>query len=493
MIRRAVLCIIAMLASPVLAGQYTHEQIIGFSQDGRYFAFKTFGLQRGSGLPYATVYVVDLQQNAWVQGSPFRAGRDETDMAAVEAAPYAALDDVRRQARDAAAPMLRDLAIIRPATYLFAAGIGQAHAPDAVTQIVIPNPDDPTAPPVDTFGLGLAEITVPAGVEYCAHPDALRGYRLEYVAPDGTRQVLHEDQRIPASRGCAQAYRLDAVISAGYPQVETPLVALISVWRQGFEGLQRHVIATPVPALGQMQQDQNPDKIIDQFMHGLTPLDIDVLEARLPARQQADPGILRWRDADLPDVARAVEVFAAQDGFADYGRLVLHNRQVEIIPDGAGVPVTLSLIRLQAFNLGAARHAELVDIFGEETIAPPDAFGAGPDTEWRFVMRPVQGMRADIITAGRRDITDAQTHDCGPSACGSAAPLISDTCNDLATPDIPGATTRLGKALAGLADSGAATGWLMIEYGLWQDNGLQVLAGPSPASLSCWWSADTPK
>ncbi len=492
MIRRVVLCICAMLASPVVAGHYTHDRIIGFSEDGRYFAFKTFGLQRGSGLPHATVYVVDLQENAWVPGSPFRAGRGESDMVAVEAAPYAALDDVRRKAQDAAAPMLQDLGIIRPATYLFAAGIGQAYQQHKVTPVAIPNPDNPTAPPITAFRLGLTEVAVPAGVDHCPHPDALRGYRLEMFASNGTAQVLHEDQRIAASRGCAQAYSLSAVVSAGYPQADTPMVALISVWSQGFEGLERRVIAAPLPTSGPIQQDHVPVLTIDDFMHGFDPLDSDALDASLPVRQQADTGMLGWPDADLPNIARAVEVFAAQDSFADHGRLVLHNRQVEFTADGAGGPVTLSLIRLQGFNLGAAYRSALVDTFGEDSVAAPAAFGPGPDIEWRFVMRPVQGMRAQIIAAGRRGITDAQMNDCGPSPCGTAAPLVSDTCGTLEIPEIKGATTRLGKALAGLADDGAATDWLMIEHGLWQDDGLQVLAGPSPASLSCRWTSGTP-
>jgi predicted secreted protein len=64
--------LVAALAGPA-AADYTHDRVIGFSEDGRYFAFETYGLQRGSGLPFAKLFVVDLDRDARVQGSPIRA------------------------------------------------------------------------------------------------------------------------------------------------------------------------------------------------------------------------------------------------------------------------------------------------------------------------------------------------------------------------------------------------------------------------------------
>ncbi len=237
---------VALLAGQAKAGQYTHDQIIGFSEDGRYFAYETFGLQRGSGLPYANIYVVDLDRDAWVSGTPFESREGEDAMAEVEAAPYAALAASRESVRQSAEPLLRDLNIRRPATVLYAAGIGQAHDASDLTRIDIPNPDDPTADPTSSFSLLLESIAVPGGPDYCYRPESLRGYRMTLQAPGAAARTLHADQRIPASRGCPTAYRLDSVVSAGYPQESSTLVAMISVWRQGFEGQQRHVISLPV-------------------------------------------------------------------------------------------------------------------------------------------------------------------------------------------------------------------------------------------------------
>lgn len=236
-----------VMVGPASAGHFTHDEVIGFSTDGRHFAFKTFGLARGSGLPFANVFVIDLATDSWVSGTPIRASRPEADMAAVEAAPFAALAGVRAEAMEGAGSVLSALGIQRPATVLFARGIGEAHEAATRTEISRPHPDDPTLPPWGRFALDLEPVQVPVGADFCLDASAVVGYRLTHLSEGGGRTILHEDARIPPSRGCPVAYRLDAVLSAGYPQEGGAGVALISVWRQGFEGLDRHVIALPVP------------------------------------------------------------------------------------------------------------------------------------------------------------------------------------------------------------------------------------------------------
>lgn len=502
MMWRTLAVIACLLAKPVFAGDFTHDRIIGFSEDGRYFAFKTYGLQRGSGLPYATVFVVDLMQNAWVSGTPFRAGRDESAMAEVEAAPFAALERVRHEAVDSATPLLQDLRIRRPATVLYSAGIGQAHLAQDVTRVSIPSPDNPTAQPMGEFALRLTDIAVSTAAGYCLRPDALRGYRLELLQTDGEARVLHEDQRIPASRGCAESYRIDAVVSAGYPQPDATLVALISVWRQGFEGLERHVIAAPIPprsdaasAIPTPPAQQDLDTLIADFLDSAETQDIAELEATLPVRKQADPSALRWPDADLPPLVRAVEIFAAQEGFSRHGRLWIRERNVEILPNGAGGPIRVSLIALQAFNLGEARRNELLETLDANAVAPLDAFGVGPNVEWRFVMRPVQGMRADLLAAARHEPGAREALDCGLLACTAPGPIDMDvlgqSCTELPASQVGGAMTALGQALAARVDATQASEWL-IEHGLWQADAMQILPIRSDVPQACWWAMQRP-
>ncbi|MCC5970331.1 MAG: DUF2259 domain-containing protein [Pararhodobacter sp.] len=494
---------LAMVSGPAMAGHFTHDRVIGFSEDGRFFAFKTFGLQRGSGLPYANLFVIDLERDAWVSGTPFRAYSGEEAMAEVEAAPFAALDETRRTVTESAAPMLRDLNIRRPATVLFAAGIGQVFDAPPMVQINVPHPDHPTSEPWGSMSLALETVIVPIPDNYCTRPEDLRGYRLSLHLPDAPPQVLHEDQRIPASRGCPEAYRLDAVLSAGYPQAGDLGVALISVWEQGFEGLSRHVIAVPVPmperssesgaVLPQTQPAPQPSTapewpsvgaLASDFLGVMQGHDVTVLEEALRARQTSDPSVLHWPDADLSPATRAVELIAAHDGFSAHGRLWVEEEQVQFNPEGAGGPVTVSLVRVQGFNLGQARRADLMAIYGDDNVAPAEDFDIGPDIEWRFVMRPVQGMRADLVAAARREIAPDEAVSCGAVPCRSPDPLDIDSLPLECSTDgralaqgLPTAvTTRLGAVMAALdEDTASADAWL-IEHGLWQDDAMQVAA-----------------
>ena len=47
-------------AAPASAGDRAQFNPIGFSEDGRYFAFEEFGIQDGSGFPYSNTFIIDL-------------------------------------------------------------------------------------------------------------------------------------------------------------------------------------------------------------------------------------------------------------------------------------------------------------------------------------------------------------------------------------------------------------------------------------------------
>lgn len=492
----------SLVASKSAASPYTHDQIIGFSDDGRYFAYETFGLQRGSGLPFANIFVVDLDRDAWVSGSPFRSSPGEEAMAEVEAAPYAALASTRQEARRSADPMLHDLRIRRPATVLYAAGIGQAHEADELTRIDIPNPDNPTAAPSDSFSLLLESFPAPGGADYCFEPEVLRGFSLVLQNTGAPAQTLHRDQSIPASRGCPATYRLDAVVSAGYPQPDSVFVAMVSVWRQGFEGLQRHVIALPVP----LHQSKSPAAqstpnmtlamLTEDFLSGMQTERPASLVKQMRAGLDDNPSSVFWPDADLSPATRATELIAAQSGYSPHGRLWIQEEQVEIVPEGAGGPMTVSLITAQIYNLGEVVRAELIESIGSEHVAPPSAFGTGANVEWRFVMRPVQGMRADLVAAGRQEIGSPGEMFCARAPCLSPNPLDLQAeprpCRDAAQNAAPtGVATSLGALMASLEGTAGTGAWL-AEFGLWQDDAVQVAALADGRIIACAMHTTSP-
>jgi hypothetical protein len=78
------------------AAELAESAVIGYSVDGRYFAFEEFGIQDGSGFAYSNLFVIDLERDRWVPGTPVRRrGLDETER----------LFDVRAEAMAEAQPI----------------------------------------------------------------------------------------------------------------------------------------------------------------------------------------------------------------------------------------------------------------------------------------------------------------------------------------------------------------------------------------------------
>jgi predicted secreted protein len=61
-----------LFQAPARAGDFAERYILGFSPGGRSFAFEQYGIQDGTGFPYADIFLIDTQTGQWVAGSPFR-------------------------------------------------------------------------------------------------------------------------------------------------------------------------------------------------------------------------------------------------------------------------------------------------------------------------------------------------------------------------------------------------------------------------------------
>jgi len=105
------LLFLAITATAAAAADNAERAAIGFSPDGRYFAFEQYGVQDGSGFPYSEIFVIDLDANQWVKGSPFRA-RIEDEAALVSS--------VRAKAAKSAASLIGQLKTAEPGDALAA-------------------------------------------------------------------------------------------------------------------------------------------------------------------------------------------------------------------------------------------------------------------------------------------------------------------------------------------------------------------------------------
>lgn len=228
------LAALALLAVPVpvQAGDAAQMEVLGFSKDGGVFAFEEFGVQDGSGFPYANRYYINTANDTFLKGSPIRVRIDDEN---------ASVDTARKEARDKGE-------VVFSADEL-AANRGFTAGANAVTELtadphrIVVNPR-PVFPPIDPeVEFRLEEMPMDGGAA-CDGQDGTAGYRLLRidVADGGQTKLLHEDEAIPQSRGCPYGYRIGAVQTFFGPAGSFYAV-LITVRRLGFEGPDHRWIA----------------------------------------------------------------------------------------------------------------------------------------------------------------------------------------------------------------------------------------------------------
>jgi predicted secreted protein len=229
-------------APPARAGDAAERTILGFSPDGRYFAFEQYGIQDGSGFPYSEIFLIDLNTDSWVEGTPVRI-RLEDDSQSLETA--------RRQALVAARSFLDKARVTDNARIL-------------ASNVLYETVDDPRrmsfrtfyAPfghlePGETddaqFSLLLEEFVLPAPKDCPAGDTPLAGFVLKAKHGSGAFEEIYRDREIPASRRCPLKYSLsDAVCLPAADGGIQRLVVLVNVFAYGFEGPDRRFVAVPL-------------------------------------------------------------------------------------------------------------------------------------------------------------------------------------------------------------------------------------------------------
>lgn len=219
----------------VHAGDTAELNILGFSADGGIFAFEEFGVQDGSGFPYANRFYIDVANDSFVAGSPIRVRIDDES---------ATVDAAREQARTEGEIIVADAELARNRGVT--AGFNPVTELSADPHRLSVNPR-PVFPPIDApveFRIEEIHLGQP---ENCHDMGKAMGYRLirTGLAPGESAVVLHDDASIPASRRCPLGYHLGAV-QTFFPQGGEPVFAvLIAVRSVGFEGPDHRWIAVP--------------------------------------------------------------------------------------------------------------------------------------------------------------------------------------------------------------------------------------------------------
>ena len=213
------------------AGDYAYRDILGFSPDGKYFAFEEYGVQDGSGFPYSNIFVIDVASDNWAEGTPIRRRIDD------EATP---LNKARSEARAKVDPILKKLKI-EPRGLLVVSNPATELSADPYSVRFRLN--DYFNMQERAWSLRLTPITVPEPAATCENLGPVKGLKLEMTNPQGETKVIAEDKSIPESRFCPRDYAISDVIAFTPEGGETTIAILLSLFRQGFEGPDRRFIA----------------------------------------------------------------------------------------------------------------------------------------------------------------------------------------------------------------------------------------------------------
>ena len=230
-----VLCALALMPARLRAGDYSNLRFIGFSRDGKYLAFEEYATGDASGFPFATLYLVDTEKNAFV-GKPFSVKLENEK--ATEAAAVKRVEAL-------AARKMRALKIVRGNTGKLVVAhlmtdwtyedsfVRQDDKQEKVKLNDYINPNSPNQ--YEFYELTLNSI--PTKTKGC-QDEYYTFYKLELTLDhfmkgekDMESQVLQKDAELPQRRGCPYGYRMESVYS-----YKDKIAVFVNVFSQGWEG-----------------------------------------------------------------------------------------------------------------------------------------------------------------------------------------------------------------------------------------------------------------
>ncbi|MEO0636395.1 MAG: DUF2259 domain-containing protein [Pseudomonadota bacterium] len=243
MYRRGMLRQLALAFSLSFAALTAHAAdlaeltVRGFSPDGTTITFEERGVQDGSGFAYANVFVVDVERDAYVEGSPIRVRLEEDG-----ASPWKAISTARQQAKDAG--LLRNdyVAGNLVAAYPFA-----QYVQDKTHATFVLDPQAVGFAPL--YLLRINSFPAAAGLQICSDMGfATAGFEVDWGRTDEPGRVSYRDKNtLPKSRGCATDYEIAEVRTYFPPNRGLVTAAILRVRTPGFEnaGQWRHIVVFP--------------------------------------------------------------------------------------------------------------------------------------------------------------------------------------------------------------------------------------------------------
>ena len=231
------------------AGDGSAVHALGFSPDGRYFAFEQYGEQDGSGTLHSTISAVETIGDHPVKGTPVAAVMDPDNPALGKEPRDKQLADIRARAAADAADLLQQLGISQPGHMVASVRDSRARsvlAPEHVRSVMKAAVATVTLP-ADRFGpdtrlvLREFDVALPRCKDLVSgeHPNGF-GLTLERKG----RPTIHlsRDQTIPVSRGCPDHYGIAEAHALPLPDGSHAMAVFIQYFYTAFEGPNRRFI-----------------------------------------------------------------------------------------------------------------------------------------------------------------------------------------------------------------------------------------------------------
>ena len=223
------------------AGDYAARNILGFSPDGRFFAFEQYGIQDGSGFPYADLIILDTKRNSWVKGAPFRTLLFDEN---------ATMAQARMQSKKKAATLLQQMNITPRGVSLLSNPATELTSPHNALFRTRAKDNSPNLRPYK-----IALKTKSLIDTKCSLADnKSEGLTLSLTRMDSQKNTVflareHTKTHLRRLRGCASDYKIADVLL--FDPMETDklhkeqavLVVLLHVIQQGLEGNDRRFMA----------------------------------------------------------------------------------------------------------------------------------------------------------------------------------------------------------------------------------------------------------
>jgi predicted secreted protein len=249
-LRQAAIVLLSFAApEPAFAGNGSALNVIGFSPDGRYFAFEQYG-EAGPAMVYASITAMEVTSDKIVKGTPAIASfnLDASDRSLD--ARRKLLAQARVKASQEAASLLRIIQISEAGLPIGAIAKSRARQTldaEAVKSVreeairTLSLPEQGFGPNSELvlkeFDIAMPRCSNPRGE---GHPN---GFALTLERKGRPTIHLSRDQTIPAWRGCPNRYGLSEVHVLPLPDGTISLATLIQFFNVTAEGTDRRFLA----------------------------------------------------------------------------------------------------------------------------------------------------------------------------------------------------------------------------------------------------------